>query len=410
MANTLLTIGMITRRALMTLENNLVTTKYVTREYDDQFAVAGAKIGNVLNVRKPPRFVRTDGQALQLQDVTETSTPVTLTTQAQRSFAFTSQEQALDIDDYNERFLEPAMASMANQVDYDILQLFSTVFNEVGTPGTVPNALLTYLQAGVLMDNQAAPKSPRDLIVGSQMQATIVDALKGLFQASTQIAEQYKTGNMGITAGFRWSMDQNVPTFTVGTQGGAPLVSSTAGQTGASIATTGWTASTQVLNKGDIVQFAGCYAVNPQSRQIVQGASGNQLANWVVTQNVTSDGSGNANIPISGPSGLGIITAGPFQTCSASPTASGAVTVNGAGGTISPRGLVFTKSAFTLACADLPLYKGLDMAERVADDQLGISIRALRAYDPNLDRAPLRLDFLYGTATLYPELACRIAS
>jgi len=410
MANTLLTIGMITRRALMTLENNLVTTKYVTREYDDQFAVAGAKIGNVLNVRKPPRFVRTDGQALQLQDVTETSTPVTLTTQAQRSFAFTSQEQALDIDDYNERFLEPAMASMANQVDYDILQLFSTVFNEVGTPGAVPNALLTYLQAGVLMDNQAAPKSPRDLIIGSQMQATIVDALKGLFQASTQIAEQYKTGNMGVTAGFRWSMDQNVPTFTVGAQGGTPLVSSTAGQTGASIATTGWTANTKVLNKGDIVQFAGCYAVNPQSRQIVQGASGNQLANWVVTQDVTSDGSGNANIPISGPSGFGIITGGPFQTCSASPTAGGAVTVNGAGGTISPRGLVFTKSAFTLACADLPLYKGLDMAERVADDQLGISIRALRAYDPNLDRAPLRLDFLYGTATLYPELACRIAS
>ncbi|HXE53576.1 MAG TPA: P22 phage major capsid protein family protein, partial [Tepidisphaeraceae bacterium] len=360
MANTLLTIGMITRRALMTLENNLVTTKYVTREYDDQFAVAGAKIGNVLNVRKPPRFVRTDGQALQLQDVTETSTPVTLTTQAQRSFAFTSQEQALDIDDYNERFLEPAMASMANQVDYDILQLFSTVFNEVGTPGAVPNALLTYLQAGVLMDNQAAPKSPRDLIIGSQMQATIVDALKGLFQASTQIAEQYKTGNMGVTAGFRWSMDQNVPTFTVGAQGGTPLVSSTAGQTGASIATTGWTANTKVLNKGDIVQFAGCYAVNPQSRQIVQGAAGNQLANWVVTQDVTSDGAGNANIPISGPSGFGIITGGPFQTCSASPTAGGAVTVNGAGGTISPRGLVFTKSAFTLACADLPLYKGLD--------------------------------------------------
>ena len=410
MANTLLTIGMITRRMLMTLENNLVTTKYVTREYDDQFAVAGAKIGNVLNVRKPPRFVRTDGQALQLQDVTETSVPVILTTQAQRSFAFTSQEQALDIDDYNERFLEPAMASMADQIDYDGLQLFSTVFNEVGTPGTVPNALLTYLQAGVLMDNQAAPKSPRDLIVGSQMQATIVDALKGLFQASTQIAEQYKTGNMGVTAGYRWSMDQNVPTFTVGAQGGTPLVSSTAGQTGASIATTGWTASTQVLNKGDIVQFAGCYAVNPQSRQIVQGASGNQLANWVVTQNVTSDGSGNANIPISGPSGFGIITAGPFQTCSASPTAGGAVTVNGAGGTISPRGLVFTKSAFTLACADLPLYKGLDMAERVADDQLGISIRALRAYDPNLDRAPLRTDILYGWATLYPELACRIAS
>lgn len=410
MANTLLTIGMITREALMTLENMLVMAKHVNRQYDKSFGIAGAKIGNVVNARKPPRYIRTDGQALQLQDITETSVPVTLSTQGQRSFAVTSQELALDIDDFSKRIQRPAIANLANQVDYDVAQLFAQVFMEVGTPGTVPNALLTYLNASAALTNQAAPLDDRALIITPQMMVTIVDALKGLFQSSERIAEQYDTGNMGISIGMKWSQDQNMPTFTVGAQGGTPLVSATAGQTGSSVATTGWTPSTQVLNQGDIVTFAGCYAVNPQSRQIFSGPNGNQLAQWVVTANVTSDGSGNATIPISGPGGLGIIVAGPFQTASASPNASGAVTVQGVGSTVSPRGLAFHRDAFTLACADLPLYQGVHKAERIADDQLGLSIRGLLVYDVNQDRLVCRHDFLYGASVLYPELACRIAS
>lgn len=409
MANTLLTIGMITRKALAVLENNLVTTKQINREYDKSYAVAGAKIGNVLNIRKPPRFIRTDGQNLQLQDVTETSVPLTLTTQAQRSFVFSSADLALDIDDFSERFVEPATASLANQVDYDVLQQFVNVFSEVGTPGTVPNTLLAYLNGGVALSNQAAPNGQRALIIGPQMQATIVDALKGLFQSSERISEQYDSGNMGLAIGCKWSMDQNVPSFTTGALGGTPIVS--ANQSGSNIATTGWTASTKVLNQGDVVTFAGCFGVNPQSRQTFSGPSGAQLAQWVVTADVTSDGSGNATIPISGPSGFGIITAGPFQTASAVPTTSGAVTLSGAASTgPSPRGLMFHKNAFSLACADLPMPNGVDMADRISDDQLGISIRLVRAYDINTDRFPLREDFLYGVSTIYPELACRIAS
>ena len=57
MANTLLTISMITREALRVLENNLTFTKGVNRQYDSRFGVEGAKIGTVLNVRKPPRYV-----------------------------------------------------------------------------------------------------------------------------------------------------------------------------------------------------------------------------------------------------------------------------------------------------------------------------------------------------------------
>lgn len=406
MANQLLTISMITREALRVLENTLVFTKFVRRDFDDNFGKSGAKIGTVLNIRKPPRYIGRVGQGLSIEDATETSVPLVLNTQRGVDIAFTSLDLALNLDDFSERFVRPAIANVANFVDYDGLQQYKNVFNEVGTPGTVPNALLTYLNAGVALDNQAAPRDrERSLIISPQMQATIVDALKGLFQESDEIARQYEMGTMGRTIGMKWSMDQNVPTQLVGLQGGTPITTSAVGQVGSSILTQGWTGTVVILNQGDIIQFTGCYSVNPQNRQ-----STGVLANWVVTSTVTSAGGGTATIPISGPGGLGIVTSGPFQNASASPTASSTIFVNGASATNSPRGLAFHKDAFAMGCADLPLPGGVDMASRVSDKQLGMSIRLIRAYDINTDRFPTRLDFLYGWTTLYPELACRVAS
>jgi P22 coat protein - gene protein 5 len=406
MANQLLTISMITREALRVLENTLVFTKFVRRDFDDNFGKSGAKIGTVLNIRKPPRYIGRVGQGLSIEDATETSVPLVLNTQRGVDIAFTSLDLALNIDDFSERFIRPAIANVANFIDYDGLQQYKNVFNEVGTPGTVPNALLTYLNAGVALDNQAAPRDrERSLVISPQMQATIVDALKGLFQESDEIARQYEMGTMGRTIGMKWSMDQNVPTQVVGLQGGTPITTSAVGQVGSSILTQGWTGTVVILNQGDIIQFTGCYSVNPQNRQ-----STGVLANWVVTANVTSAGGGTATIPIAGPGGLGIVTSGPFQNASASPTASSTIFVNGASATSSPRGLAFHKDAFAMGCADLPLPGGVDMASRVSDKQLGMSIRLIRAYDINTDRFPTRLDFLYGWTTLYPELACRVAS
>lgn len=397
---------MITRESLMVLENNLVAAKFVRRDYDDSYGKVGAKIGTVLNIRKPPRYVGRVGQALALEDATETSVPLALTTQRGVDIAFTSQDLELSIDDFSERFITPAVASAANAVDFDILGLYLQVYNEIGTPGTVPNALLTYLQAGQRLDEEAAPRdNDRALIISPAMQATIVDALKGLFQDAESIAEQYLRGTMGKTIGFKWSMDQNVRTQIVGAQGGAPVVNG-AGQVGNVIATNGWSNNVNgALKAGDVITFAGVFAVNPQSKQ-----STGALRQFVVTADVNTSGAGAANIPIAGPGGLGIITAGPFQTVTASPANAAAITVQGAANTNSPRGLAFHKNAFALASADLPLPGGVDMASRVASKALGMSMRLIRQYDINTDRYPCRLDILYGVAALYPELACRVAS
>lgn len=400
MANSLLTISMITKECLRVLENNLAFTKGTSRDYDDQFAIGGAKIGDTINIRKPARYVGRTGTALAVEDHTETSVPLQLGTQFGVDINFTSKDLTLSIDEFSDRIAKPAMATVANKMDADGLALYKSVYNAVGTPGTTPTALKTYLQAGAKMDYEATPRDDnRSLVIEPTAQVEIVDSLKSLFQSGDQIMKQYEQGNMGQAAGFKWSMDQNVAVHQVGPLGGTPLVNG-AGQTGASLVTNGWTAAAASrLKAGDTFTIAGVFAVNPQSR-----ASTGQLRQFVVTADVSSDASGNATIPIS----PAIVTSGAFQTVTASPGAGAAITVLGAANTLTPVNLAYHKNAFVLGCADLLLPKGVDMAARVSDKQLGLSARMVRAYDINNDKFPCRFDILYGWKAVYPELACRI--
>jgi hypothetical protein len=400
MANTLLTISMITREALRVLENNLTFTKGVNRQYDDKFGVEGAKIGTVLNVRKPPRYIGRTGTAISIEDATETQVAVTLDTQFGVDITFTSEDLALKIDDFSQRFITPAIATVANKIDTAGLALYKDIYNSVGTPGTTPTALLTYLEAGVKLDNGSAPlDGQRSVVVTPLMQATIVNALKGLFQQSSAIATQYRKGTMGTAAGFDWLMDQNINTHTVGPLGGTPLVNGSTSSGATSLVTDGWTASAASrLLKGDIITITGVNGVNPQSRQ----STGLQQQ-FVVTADVSSDGSGNLTAAIS----PAITSSGAFQTVDALPADNATIQTQVAS-TQCPQGLAHHRDAFTLAMADLPLPQGTDMAARVSDSQLGMSIRMIRDYDITTDKFPCRLDVLFGWATLRPELACRI--
>ena len=402
MANTLLTISMITREALRVLENNLTFTKQVNRQYDSRFGVEGAQIGTVLNVRKPPRYVGRTGTAISIEDATETQVAVTLDTQFGVDITFTSEDLALKISDFSKRFITPAVATIANKIDASGLALYTSVYNSVGVPGTPgPTTLLDYLNAGVALDNDACPMDgQRSVCITPSQQAQIVNALKGLFQQSSAIASQYRRGQMGTAVGFEWYMDQNCNTHTTGTftTGSTPLVKG-ASQTGASLITDGWANSTAVIKKGDVFTIADVNHVNPQSLTSVATAQ-----QFVATADGTSDGSGNLTISIS-PS---ITTGTGFQTVDASPADNAAITMVGAESSQSPQGLAFHKDAFTLAMADLPLPQGTDMAARVSDDQLGMSIRLIRDYDITTDKFPCRLDVLFGWAALRPELACRL--
>jgi len=413
MSNNLLTISKITNEALMVLENELTFTSEVDRNYDDQFAVVGAKIGNTLNVRRPGRFIGTTGPALNVEDFNETSVPVTLSTQFHVDTQFTTQDLALSLDMFSDRVLKPAIAAIANKIDYDGLTMAkNNTANIVGTAGTPPTGLITYLTAGAYLDSEGAPRDGRrSCIIEPFTSATIVDSLKGLFVPSDIIGKQYSKGLMGRdSAGMNWKMDQNVVPQTFGSYAGKTLTTNTATFTGS--LTTGWAQTSTItltasaaltLNQGDVIQIANVFAVNPQNRQAY---GSNKLRNFVVTA-TTAVGTGGTAVTVS----PAIITGGQFQNVVVSATsATAAVTPFNNTGTVSPQNIIMHRNAFTLATADLELPDGVHFAGRASDKDLGLSIRVVRQYTINNDSIPTRLDVLYGWAPLYPELACRVAS
>jgi hypothetical protein len=400
--NVLLTSTLITRESMRVLENNLTMVKCVNRQYDDKFGVEGAKVGQIVNARKPIRVVGRVGQAAHIEPITETSVPVPLTTQAGVDLEISQADLLLKIDDFGDRILKPCIANVANRMDADTAALGNQVWDSVGTPGTTPNALLTYLLAGVQLDNNAAPQDgERHLILTPLSQAYIVDALKGLFQQSTAIAEQYIEGKMGRAIGFAWYMDQNMPTQVIGPQGGTPLVN-TAGQSGNSLITDGWTAAAaNRLLVGDRFTIGSVYMVNAQSR-----VSNGTLQEFVVTAPADSDGSGNLTVYFQPP----LVASGQYQTVDSLPADNAPITVVGAANTQSPTNLAFHRDCFTIVTADLPLPRGVDMAGRLSDKQLGMSISFVRAYDVFSGQLISRLDVLYGVALLRGELGCAIYS
>ena len=400
MGNSLLTISMITKESLRILKNNLVFTKGVNRSYDDQFAQSGAKIGSVINIRKPVRYTVTNGPALVIQDVTDQSVALTLNQQKHVGLQFSSKDLKLSIDEFSERYIRPAVVSLANQVDYDGLTQSQNVFSAVGVPATTPASALVYLQAKQKMAELGAPlDDATTMIINPAAQSATVDALKGLFQSSEKIAQQYERGEMGKAFGMTFKMSQNVQTMSVGPQGGTPLVT-LSGTSGNSVVTRGWTSSAASrLVVGDIFTMAAVYAVNPQSRQ-----STGSLAQFTVTAAFSSNGSGIGTVSVT----PALTLTGPYQNINAMPIDGAAITVLGGASALEAMNLAYHRDAFALGMADLPLPGGVDMAARASDPDSGLSIRLVRAYDINNDVFPCRLDVLYGWQTIYPELACRV--
>ena len=413
MSNNLLTISKITNEALMVLENELTFTGGVDKNYDDQFSVVGAKIGQTVNVRRPGRFIGAVGPQLVVEDFNETSVPVTLSTQFQVSTQFTTQDLALSLDMFSDRVLKPAIATIANKMDRDgLIMAKNNTANIVGTAGTAPTGLITYLTAAAYLDSEGAPRDGRrSVVVEPFTSATIVDSLKGLFVPNDKISSQYTKGLMGRdSGGMNWLMDQNVVSQTFGSYATATLSCNVTTATG--FLSTGWAYSSNItigsataastLNQGDTFTIAGVYAVNPQNRQTY----GNKLRSFVV-QSTTAIGSGGTATVTVVPA---VITAGQFQNVSITSTGSQTVTPFNNTGVVSAQNILMHKNAFTLACADLELPEGVHFAGRASDSEIGLSIRVVRQYTINNDSIPTRLDVLYGWAPLYPELACRIAS
>jgi hypothetical protein len=398
MANSLLTIDMITRKSLEILENNLVLTRNVNRQYDDSFAVEGAKIGSTLRIRLPDRALVTDGAALQVQADNEQFTTLTVSSQKHIGVNFTSAELTMQLDDFAERVLKPRVSQLASSVDADVATSYKGIYNTVGSPGTTPATSLVLLQANQKLNEFATPMDQRYATVNPAANAGLVEGMKGLFNPTGTISRQFKNGMMGegILGLDEINMSQSISNHTNGDWGTAITVTSTVATEGQSTLPISFTGSSKTWNVGDVFTIAGVFAVNPQTRQ-----STGSLQQFTVTAAAT--GSSTATLNIS----PALYTAGnALATVLSFPQASAVVTMVGSANTGYPQNLIYHKDAISFATADLLLPQGVDMASRQVHN--GISLRIVRQYDINNDRLPCRIDVLYGFSAIRPVTAVRL--
>ena len=400
MANSLLTIDMITRKALEILENNLVLTRNVNRQYDDSFAREGAKIGSTLRIRLPDRALVTDGATLTVQDDNEQYTTLSVASQKHIGVQFTSAELTLSLDDFADRVLKPRVSQLASSIDADVANAFKSIGSSVGTPGTTPATSLVLLQAQQKLNENAAGMSPRYATVNPAANAALVDGMKGFFNPTDTISRQFKNGMMGTgVLGYdEINMSQSIKQFTCGTR------TATGGTTSAAVTVEGATTiaitgagASATIKAGDVFTVADCFAVNPQTRE-----STGSLFQFVALADVTLNGSGAGNITVAPM----YSAANALATVASLPATSKDIVFLGAAGAQYPQNLVYHKDAITFATADLLLPQGVDMASRQVHN--GISMRVVRQYDINNDRMPCRIDVLYGYSVIRPQMACRL--
>jgi P22 coat protein - gene protein 5 len=395
MPNSLLSPTAITRESLRILHQRLNFIGTIERQYDDQFAKTGAKIGQNLTIRKPNQYTVRTGQVMVVQDTIETSVVLTVSTIKGVDMQFDGRDLTLTIDKFSDRYIAPAMTVLASAIEADALNMLKDVNQEVApTPITAKLDSATVLNGRKKLSDALVPQEPRIALVPTQMTVDLVSTLQPLFNAQSELATQYKEGSMGRFAGFDFYENTLLGKFTSGTETAAGTIAvSGASQTGSAITVTN--ASTKTLVVGDVITLPGVNRVHPETK-----ADTGVPMQFVVTAPVATNGT---TINIS----PAIVTTGAQQNVTASPTAAAITKVGGPSG-VMDLGILYHKEAFAFATADLIMPNGAHFAAREVQD--GISMRIWTGTDIVNNLFPTRVDVLYGYKTLRPEMACRIVA
>jgi hypothetical protein len=407
MSNTNQFIDMVGNEALRQFTNNNIFSKNVTRDYDNDFGVEGAKIGSVLRVRVFDRYKVVDGADLVVQDSDEETVNVTITDRKHIAMSFTTQEATLEVSGTTSRLTSSAnrkignaFSKLASKIDSDGLAKFADISNQVGTQGTTPNTALVWLNAHATLSNFAVPLDSRIAAATPFATAATVNALTGLFQSSERIKSQYEKGLMGQGLGGDFVMTQNISSHLTGTFAGTVLVDEPSGVTSGDTVITmdAFTAGAPAIKKGDVFTIADVNSINPDN-----GNDTGVARQFVVTADVTG-GSNEVTVAIS-PAMIDS-TDEARQTVTALPADGAAVTWAGTEDTAGPINIVYHPEAFALVMAPLEMPGGVALSTRVDHD--GYNLRVVSSYDINSDRTPTRTDVLYGWSTLRPDAACRV--
>ena len=415
MANSLLTIDMITREALRIAHEKLTFIGTIDRSYDDSFAKSGAKIGSTLRIREPNKYTRRKGsRVMDVQDQAETAQTFTVATQDGVDMRFHSADLALSIDDFSKRYIDPAMSVLVAGVEGDVLQdCIKKTYQTVGTPGTVVGAsgdVSAINDARAKLNQQLAPKDMnRCAQFDSVTMGEIAHGLKTLYHPDNKVNTAFLEGYHSRYA--QTDLFENEKTWTLtngddvaGTIDESAETNFTQGSTTLHVDALG----TGNITAGQVFTIAGIYDCHPETKQAYSN-----LKQFTVTTTVAI-GSNEADITFT----PAIYTTGAKKNVATSTGADvtwtsaaqdgAVVTFWGSASTSYRQNIMYHKDAFSFVTADLPLMD--DAHKCVRRQQDGLSLRVWQASDIINDQLLMRLDILYGWLAIRPEWACRISN
>lgn len=405
--NTYLTIDMITKEAVRLFKNSNLFIMNMDTQYDKQFAIDGAKIGDTLRIRLPSDFIVTDGPAMQLQDNTQQFTSLTVSTQKNVATPFTTAERTMSIDNYSDLVMAPMINALAGKVALDVMLgseggVCNFVSNTDATGSIITPTSEQFLDANAILDDQGADDMDRRIVNSPKTDARTTTSLAGLLNPTPEISAQFRSGKMKSGLGYgRWFRDQTVITHTSGnyTAGVTIAGGNQSTGTGGGNITTSAMPALGSLKKGDIITIDGVNGVNRTTKQ-----SQGTLRQFVVTADV---GATATLIPIYpgliGP--VGGVAGGAdqqYQTVDALPLNGATVRMVTKAQEVYRKSIAYTQKAVTMATADLVLpKKAIEEGARANFD--GIAMRIITDYLPNSDQLATRVDVLFGKKYIRPE-------
>lgn len=375
MGNTLITPDIVAREALMVLENQMVMAGLVHRDYSTEFA----KVGDTVTVRKPAVFESKDyAGSITLQDATEGSTSVKLDTHLDVSFAITSKEATLELSDFSEQFIQPAMRAHAQRLDLELCKLYRFIPYYVGAAGTTPDGLDDFTTSRKSLNDRKVPMDSRRMVMDTAAEAKmlLLEAINSAEKSGT--TDALRNANMGRIMAFDTFMDQNV----VAHDNGDMAVAGAANP----------------LVKGAVAAGAATMNVDGAAGAAITGTikAGTlfTVANVTGTFTVIEDLAAAAN-ELTGIKFYPAAPTGGFAD-NAIITIIGDHTAN----------LAFHKNALAMVSRPLELPMGAAKAEVM--NYKGMSVRVVYGYDMALKHDVVSLDILCGFKAIYPQLATRL--
>ncbi len=344
--------GDLVRKALDFLHNKLKFVKTINRQYDNRFAVEGAKNGGNLLIRNPNEFAVTDGATMTTADIAETYQTLTVGTQKHVPLPnFTSLERTMSVQDFDDNYLEPAMARLAAEVEsVTLASVYKDIYNITGTVDTTPDNLLSVRLANARLSKGLAPMDNRHFMTDSLAMANTTNSMNAYFHKATELERSFSEGYVGQAANLKWWENEMLPTHTNGTRTDTtPVCNTSTGITSgtATITTTAGSSGTMLV--GDVFTVAGVWAVNPETKTRYD-----HLQQFVVTTAV-ADASGTEVIAVS-PTPY---TSGAKQNVSIPSPTGGQLVLNltaggsGAASGVTTQSLAYHRDFCTFVTADL---------------------------------------------------------